>query len=92
MCNIIFVLDIDTPIVTLPSNPITKGTNITLTCNTLSNPSATYSWIKDGIVAATGPSLQIANASPINRGEYICEVNNSAGKKSSSVNVDVQCK
>ncbi|XP_057298458.1 hemicentin-1-like isoform X2 [Hydractinia symbiolongicarpus] len=88
-----FSLDItyiDTPIVTLPSNPITKGTNITLTCSTLSNPSATYSWIKDGIVAATGPSLQITNASPLNRGEYICEVNNSAGKKSSSVNIDVQ--
>ncbi|KAM9363785.1 B-cell receptor CD22-like [Symphorus nematophorus] len=76
-----------------PSDEITEGSSVTLTCNSDANPAANYTWYKEKQTLLQGPEA-IYNFTSINsedRGIYYCKSENQYGRSNaSSVFIDVQ--
>lgn len=68
-----------------------EGSNLTRECNvTAGNPSPTVFW-ETGYTFEGNP-LTITNITRSHRGEYICIANNTCGRGSAMMFIDVQCK
>ena len=70
---------------------LNEGSNLTRECNvTAGNPSPTVFW-ETGYTFEGNP-LTITNITRSQRGEYICIANNTCGRGSAMMFIDVQCK
>ena len=68
-----------------------EGSNLTRECNvTAGNPSPTVFW-ETGYTFEGNP-LTITDITRSHRGEYICIANNTCGRGSAMMFIDVQCK
>ena len=89
-----FPLDMDTQTIKLSKSLdlIFVGDNLTLTCNVQSNPSATYTWYFNNNIVSQTSELSIENITETQHGEYMCVSNNDVFSKSTTINVNVECK
>ena len=75
----------------LPNVTFDEGSNLTRECNvTAGNPSPNVFW-ETGYTFEGNP-LTITNITRSQRGEYICIANNTCGRGSATMFIDVQCK
>lgn len=86
------LLSAELPAVELLQNvTLDEGSNLTRECNvTAGNPSPTVFW-ETGYTFEGNP-LTITNITRSQRGEYICIANNTCGRASATMIIDVQCK
>jgi len=72
-----------------------EGDDLSLYCNATGFPDPTVTWTKDGADAPIERNswLNFTNINRDKAGDYVCNGNNTCGKKSSPViSIDVQCK
>ena len=81
------------------SKTVNEGDNVEVYCNVTGAPDPTVVWRKvdTGDEAREGEPMEgnllaITNITKYQAGEYRCTANNSCGKKSAVVKIDVQCK
>ena len=86
------LLSAELPAVELLQNvTLDEGSNLTRECNvTAGNPSPTVFW-ETGYTFEGNP-LTITNITRSQRGEYMCIANNTCGRGSATMFIDVQCK
>ncbi|XP_021568579.1 carcinoembryonic antigen-related cell adhesion molecule 5-like isoform X1 [Carlito syrichta] len=68
----------NTPTISPPDSHYHSGANLRLTCYTVSNPPAQYSWLIDGKLKQSTQELFISKITKKNSGSYTCLVRNSA--------------
>lgn len=80
-------------VITTPGPTVKQGQNITLTCQDTLNEHVNVVW-KHNRKALPNKRhvLQFKNVLPINAGEYMCTVQNTAGIDSDHVNITVSCR
>ena len=86
-------LVIETPRINITSPlTITAGRNLHIKCLSEGYGKLTYRWLHNSRVIHNGSNLFIPTIRPSNEGDYICDVMNDQVKKSTSVELIIQCK
>uniref|UniRef100_A0A3P9N637 Ig-like domain-containing protein n=1 Tax=Poecilia reticulata TaxID=8081 RepID=A0A3P9N637_POERE len=77
-----------------PSAEVQEGSSVTLTCSSDANPAASYSWYKEDEEAprASGQNFIITDVGPEHSGNYSCRAENTRGRQSSTVHLEVKGK
>uniref|UniRef100_A0A3P9N5Y8 Ig-like domain-containing protein n=1 Tax=Poecilia reticulata TaxID=8081 RepID=A0A3P9N5Y8_POERE len=75
-----------------PSAEVQEGSSVTLTCSSDANPAASYSWYKEDEEAprASGQNFIITDVGPEHSGNYSCRAENTRGRQSSTVHLEVK--
>ncbi|XP_062865650.1 B-cell receptor CD22-like [Trichomycterus rosablanca] len=71
-----------------PSDDITKGTSVVLTCSGDANPpppAKSYTWYKDGALLGRGRTFRVDGFVPEDAGEYECKSANAYGSRRSDL-------
>ena len=88
-----FVTDLDSPIIQPAVANFTAGNASSITCTATGLPTPTLAWSKNGgSVIKTGSSYTWSSISVTDAGTYTCTASNTVGHKSTSKNVQVNCK
>lgn len=66
------------------------GSNITLSCSTESNPTATIQWMVDGTYSGTSPQFQLQWVTESNSGNYQCIFHNAVTGRFSSASATIR--
>uniref|UniRef100_A0A3B3UPX7 Ig-like domain-containing protein n=1 Tax=Poecilia latipinna TaxID=48699 RepID=A0A3B3UPX7_9TELE len=75
-----------------PSAEVQEGSSVTLTCSSDANPAASYSWYKEDEESprASGQTFIITDVRPEHSGNYSCRAENTRGRQSSTVHLEVK--
>ena len=71
---------------------ITAGRNIHVKCQSEGYGKLTYRWLHNSRIIYNGSDLFIPTIRPSDKGDYICHVMNDQVKKSTSIELIIQCK
>ncbi|KAM9857048.1 B-cell receptor CD22-like [Aulostomus maculatus] len=74
-----------------PSEEVTVGSSVNLSCSSDANPAANYTWYKENEDSpkAAGQILALSDMRPEHSGSYNCEARNSIGRHTATVNLTV---
>ena len=90
---LILFLVIETPKINVTSPLIiTAGRNLHIKCQSVGYGKLTYRWLHNSRVIHNGSDLFIPTIRPSDEGDYICNVMNDQVKKSTSFELNIQCK
>ena len=75
-----------------PSNILSRGDNVTLTCSARGGPDNVFQWQKNGIdlPGENHTTLQLTDIDATDGGEYTCVVSNAAGSDSTNVTLYIR--
>ena len=75
-----------------PSNILSRGDNVTLTCSARGGPDNVFQWQKNGadLPGEDQTTLQLTDIDATDGGEYTCVVSNAAGNDSTSVTLYIR--
>ena len=75
-----------------PSNILSRGENVTLTCSARGGPDNMFQWKKNGtdLPGENQTTLQLTDIDATDGGEYTCVVSNAAGNDSTNVMLYIQ--
>uniref|UniRef100_A0A665UF06 Ig-like domain-containing protein n=1 Tax=Echeneis naucrates TaxID=173247 RepID=A0A665UF06_ECHNA len=75
-----------------PSAEMVEGSSVNLTCSSDANPAANITWYKEGEDSpkASGQIFTITDLRPEHIGNYSCEVQNTRGRRRSTLNLTVR--
>ena len=75
-----------------PSNILSRGDNVTLTCSARGGPDNMFQWQKNGadLPGENQTTLQLTDIDATDGGEYTCVVSNAAGNDSTNVTLYIR--
>ena len=75
-----------------PSNILSRGANVTLTCSARGGPDNVFQWQKNGadLPEEDQTTLQLTDIDATDGGEYTCVVSNAAGNSSMSTTINIR--
>ena len=75
-----------------PSNILSRGDNVTLTCSARGGPDNVFQWQKNGtdLPGENQTTLQLTDIDATDGGEYTCVVSNAAGNDSTSTTLYIR--
>ncbi|KAL6471388.1 hypothetical protein MHYP_G00200380 [Metynnis hypsauchen] len=78
--------------ITVSSEDVKEGENVTLYCSSKAHPNASYMWYKDGksVFSQSTESYTLNYVKPEDSGEYCCQASNHHGKEDSTVMINVK--